>query len=159
MSPYGRNRVSPGTNRVSPGLSGQRGGAGSRGRVPGTLTTSSRDRVGALGASGGTGASNKYVNTNYTPPNRRPNYRSPSLGANSQKSGGVGPSGHSPVATMTNQNRLRRNQVGPGARSPSMASDSSKKSIRSSGYGAPSQSQTKYNRVYSPSGRTRQGYG
>ena len=38
-----------------------------------------------------------------------------------------------------------------------MASDSSKKSIRSSGYGAPSQSATKFNRVYSPSGHTRQG--
>ena len=144
MSPYGRNRVTPGPNRVSPGLSGQRSGPGSRGRVPGTLTTSSRDRVGNLGASTGSqgarGGPSKYVNNNYTPPNRRPNYRSPSLGAGSLKSGGAGTtgaSGHSPVATMTNQNRLRRNQVGLANRSPSMASDSSKKSIRSSGYGAP----------------------
>jgi hypothetical protein len=143
VSPYGRNRVTPGTNRVSPGVSGQRSNPGSRGRVPGTLTTSSRDRVGALGASTGSqgarGGPSKYVNNNYTPPDRRPNYRSPSLGAGSLKSGGggTGASAHSPVATMTNQNRLRRNQVGVGARSPSMASDSSKKSIRSSGYGAP----------------------
>ena len=63
---------------------------------------------------------------------------------------------------MVNQNRLRR--VQPAApnmnRSPSLASETSKKSIRSSGYGAQNtktEVTNKYNRVYSPSGRTRNG--
>jgi hypothetical protein len=57
---------------------------------------------------------------------------------------------------MTSQNRARN----MAHRSPSVASDHSKKSIRSSGYGQQSQSQSKYNRLYSPNGTMRepQGY-
>ena len=78
-----------------------------------------------------------------------------SLGNNSAKGSGYGQSsgyggrrsnqGHSPVVTMTNQNqRVRRVGLAAGGgggggagmlRSPSVVSDSSKKSIRSSGYG------------------------
>ena len=108
---------------------------------------------------------NKYINTNYTPPNRKPNFRSPSLGGNSNKSYnsmGRGSQGQSPtgsgVVSMVNQNRIRRTGGAAGGmlhRSPSLVSDNSaKKSIKSSGYGKAPDTH-KYNRVYTPNGGTR----
>ena len=102
---------------------------------------------------------NRFYNNNYTPPNRKPLYPSPGAGSNKSKNGSLG---RQPVVTMTNQNRARRNppvtMVGAGAakRSPSMVSDSSKKSIRSSGYGPQSrvQTPTSQNRNGNPQGYT-----
>ena len=107
MTPYSRNRVSPGAppNRLNANGSGSRTrGVGSTGRNSG-----------------------KFINTNYTPPVRKP-YVSPAARSNGSNKG-------TPNVTMTNQNRLRRQPLGSNAsnRSPSLASDHSRKSIKSSG--------------------------
>lgn len=90
-------------------------------------------KLGAGSTGGSNGRVNKYINNNYTPPNRKPTMHSPAGSIGSNNNFGS-KKGSSPVVTMNNQNRLRRvnNQ---GNRSPSLMSDSSKKSIRSSGYG------------------------
>lgn len=75
VSPYGarpNNRVSPGApaNRSTGGYSGSRGRPGAVPTMPGTNT--SANRVARVGGSIGSNGSrqNKYVNNNYTPPNR-----------------------------------------------------------------------------------------
>ena len=140
VSPYSRAKASPAGSLT-------RSNQGSKPRVP-----NSDLNLGTRGASIGSSGkpTNKYVNTNYTPPNRKPiSFRSPSLGGNSNGSGAK-----TTEITMQNQNRLRR---GPALQhSPSMASDNSRKSIgvKSSGYGkAPEQKQ--FNRVYTPNGGSR----
>jgi len=58
-------------------------------------------RGASLGSSGR--PTNKYVNTNYTPPNRKPiSFRSPSMGGNSNGSGTGAKTNMSPVITMQN---------------------------------------------------------
>ena len=57
---------------------------------------------------------------------------------------------------MTNQNRERRFvQPNIANRSPSMISDKSRGSIKSSGYGVASASGSKYNRLQSPNGSSK----
>ena len=93
MSPYGaRNRNSPAgpVNRAA--------GSGSRGRVP----AGAIPKLGAAGSNGGSqGRVNKYVNSNYTPPNRKP-IHSPagSIGSNNNNFGSK--KGSSPVVTINN---------------------------------------------------------
>ena len=100
VSPYGanrNNRVSPGAtaNRSTGGYSGSRGRPGAVPTMPGAST--SANRVARVGGSIGSNGSrqNKYVNNNYTPPNRNPrvpNFHSPagSIGNNSNKGSGYG---------------------------------------------------------------------
>lgn len=182
VSPYGRNRASPVGVAAGRTNSNQRAGQpnlsnNSRGRYnqmynPTTGVIDAQNRQFSHGR-GSNGSQNnrdgvhqsRFYNKHYTPPGQRGNYKSPSIGANSHNSGsmngrlGSGQGRRQPDVTMTSQNRTRRNN--PAAdranslgRSPSMASDGSKKSIRSSGYGQ--QSQSKYNRLYSPNGTLRQ---
>jgi hypothetical protein len=166
VSPYSRTKVSP-----AAGTTNQRSGSytnnNSRGRVNSNTRQPSIDSTGKPDI-----RNSKYYNSNYTPPNRnKVNMRSPSLGANSNNSasGRPGSKGKSPVATMmgSGNNRIRRGPVGYGGggggmmRSPSNVSENStKKSVKSSGYGKPTENKgPQYNRVYTPNGGKRSNSG
>lgn len=98
VSPYGgarNNRVSPGApaNRSTGGYSGSRGRPGAVPTMPGSNTSANRvARVGGSIGSNGSRTGNKYVNNNYTPPNRKPTFHSPagSIGNNSNGGSGYG---------------------------------------------------------------------
>ncbi len=76
VSPYGRNRVSPaGGQQQNRTTNNSRGRSGS-----GTRPTAPRV-AGQSGSQGRGQLSSKFYNSNYTPPNRKPNNYSPSVGA------------------------------------------------------------------------------